>query len=265
MSPLIDTHNHLDYPGFDAERPALLAECAQLGVVRQVLIGVEREQWPQLWRVATGNPGLYAAPGLHPLYLSQHQEADIEALRAFCLDHRENERLCAIGEIGLDYFIEAPDKARQAWFFEQQVRLAMELDLPVLLHVRRAHADVVKILKRLRPPRAGIAHAFSGSYEEAREYLRLGFKLGLGGAPTWPQARRLQRVLPQLPLDAIVLETDAPDMPPAMYPDVRNSPTHLPAICAALAPLWDISAETLAATTTRNACAVFGWDEPHLA
>ncbi|WP_295468256.1 TatD family hydrolase [uncultured Pseudomonas sp.] len=265
MSPLIDTHNHLDYPGFDAERPALLAECAQLGVVRQVLIGVEREQWPQLWRVTTGNPGLYAAPGLHPLYLSRHQEADIEALRAFCLDHRENERLCAIGEIGLDYFIEAPDKARQAWFFEQQVRLAMELDLPVLLHVRRAHADVVKILKRLRPPRAGIAHAFSGSYEEAREYLRLGFKLGLGGAPTWPQARRLQRVLPRLPLDAIVLETDAPDMPPAMYPDVRNSPTHLPAICAALAPLWDVSAETLAATTTRNACAVFGWDDSHLA
>ncbi|MEH3022831.1 MAG: TatD family hydrolase [Pseudomonas oryzihabitans] len=265
MSPLIDTHNHLDYPGFDAERPALLAECARQGVVRQVLIGVEREQWPQLWRVATANPGLYAAPGLHPLYLARHQDADLEALRAFCLDHRENERLCAIGEIGLDYFIEAPDKARQAWFFERQVRLAMELELPVLLHVRRAHADVVKILKRLKPPRAGIAHAFSGSYEEAREYLRLGFKLGLGGAPTWPQARRLQRVLPRLPLDAIVLETDAPDMPPAMHPDVRNSPTHLPAICAALAPLWDISAETLATTTSRNACAVFGWDEAHLA
>ncbi|KUM41567.1 TatD family hydrolase [Pseudomonas sp. EpS/L25] len=265
MSPLIDTHNHLDYPGFDAERPALLAECARLGVVRQVLIGVEREQWPQLWRVTTENPGLYAAPGLHPLYLSRHQEADIEALRAFCLDLRDDRRLCAIGEIGLDYFIEAPDKARQAWFFEQQVHLAMELELPVLLHVRRAHADVVKILKRLKPPRAGIAHAFSGSYEEAREYLRLGFKLGLGGAPTWPQAKRLQRVLPQLPLDSIVLETDAPDMPPVMHPDRRNSPTHLPAICAALAPLWDVPAETLAATTTRNACAVFGWDDSHFA
>ena len=264
MSPLIDTHNHLDYPGFDAERPALLAECARLGVVRQVLIGVERQQWPQLWRVATGNPGLYAAPGLHPLYLSRHQEADLEALRAFCLEHREEERLCALGEIGLDYFIASPDKPRQAWFFEQQVRLAMELDLPVLLHVRRAHADVVKILKRLRPPRAGIAHAFSGSYEEAREYLRLGFKLGLGGAPTWPQAKRLQRVLPRLPLDSIVLETDAPDMPPVMHPDVRNSPTHLPTICAALAPLWQISAETLAATTTHNACAVFGWDAASL-
>ena len=265
MSPLIDTHNHLDYPGFDAERPALLAECARLGVVRQVLIGVERQQWPQLWRVATGNPGLYAAPGLHPLYLSRHQEADLEALRAFCLEHREEERLCALGEIGLDYFIASPDKPRQAWFLEQQVRLAMELDLPVLLHVRRAHADVVKILKRLRPPRAGIAHAFSGSYEEAREYLRLGFKLGLGGAPTWPQAKRLQRVLPQLPLDGIVLETDAPDMPPVMHPDVRNSPTHLPAICAALAPLWDVSPETLAAVTTHNACAVFGWNVASLA
>lgn len=265
MSLLIDTHNHLDYPNFDAERLALLANCARLGVVRQVLIGVERSQWPQLWRVATANPGLYAAPGLHPLYLSRHQEADIEALRAFCLEQRANPRLCAVGEIGLDYFIAAPDKPRQAWFFEQQVRLAMELELPVLLHVRRAHADVVKILKRLKPPRAGIAHAFSGSYEEAREYLRLGFKIGLGGAPTWPQAKRLQRVLPQLPLDAIVLETDAPDMPPAMYPEMRNSPTHLPAICAALAPLWHVSAETLADATTRNACAAFGWDPAQLA
>jgi TatD DNase family protein len=265
MSLLIDTHNHLDYPGFDAERSTLLAQCARLGVVRQVLIGVERKQWPQLWRVAMENPGLHAAPGLHPLYLQRHQDVDLDALRAFCLDRRADGRLCAIGEIGLDYFIEAPDKPRQAWFFEQQVRLAMELELPVLLHVRRAHADVVKILKRLRPPRAGIAHAFSGSYEEAREYLRLGFKIGLGGAPTWPQAKRLQRVLPRLPLEAIVLETDAPDMPPAMHPDVRNSPTHLPAICAALAPLWNVSAETLAATTTHNACAVFGWDPGQLA
>ena len=265
MSLLIDTHNHLDYPDFDVARPALLAECARLGVVRQVLIGVERSQWPQLWRVATANAGLHAAPGLHPLYLQRHQEADIEALRAFCLERRSDPRLCALGEIGLDYFIEAPDKARQAWFFEQQVRLAMELELPVLLHVRRAHADVVRILKRLKPPRAGIAHAFSGSFEEAREYLRLGFKIGLGGAPTWPQAKRLQRVLPQLPLEGIVLETDAPDMPPAMHPDVRNSPTHLPAICAALAPLWQVSPETLATVTTRNACAVFGWDAAGLA
>jgi len=260
MSLLIDTHNHLDYPDFDAERSALLAECARLGIARQVLIGVERSQWPQLWRVATRHDGLQAAPGLHPCYLHRHQDDDLAALRAFCLEHRADARLCALGEIGLDYFIEAPDKPRQAWFFEQQVRLAMELELPVLLHVRRAHADVAKILKRLKPPRAGIAHAFSGSYEEAREYLRLGFKIGLGGAPTWSQAKRLQRVLPQLPLDAIVLETDAPDMPPAMHPDVRNSPTHLPAICAALAPLWNVSAETLADATTRNACAVFGWD-----
>ena len=125
--------------------------------------------------------------------------------------------------------------------------------------MRRAHAATIATLKRQRLKRGGIIHAFAGSYEEAREYLRLGFKLGLGGAPTWPQALRLRKMVAQLPAEAIVLETDAPDMAPAMYPSLRNSPEHLPAICTALAELRGVTPEELAAASSRNAAELFGW------
>jgi surface antigen len=151
-----------------------------------------------------------------------------------------------VGEIGLDYFIETLDRERQQALFDAQLQLAADFDLPALIHVRRSHAAVIATLKRFKLKRAGIIHAFAGSREEAREYIKLGFKLGLGGAPTWPQALRMHRVLAELPLDSIVLETDSPDMAPAMFPGTQY-PAHLPAICAALAELMNISPEQLAA------------------
>ena len=132
-------------------------------------------------------------------------------------------------------------------------------NLPALIHVRRSHAAVIATLKRFRLKRAGIIHAFAGSKEEAREYIKLGFKLGLGGAATWPQALRMHRVLADLPLESVVLETDSPDMAPAMFPGQRNSPAHLPAICSALAGIMAISPEQLAAASTANACELFNW------
>jgi TatD DNase family protein len=164
-----------------------------------------------------------------------------------------------VGEIGLDYFLPELDRQIQQQLFEAQLQLAADFNLPALLHVRRSHAQVIATLKRFKLQRGGIVHAFSGSREEAREYIKLGFKLGLGGAATWPQALRLRKVLPDLPLDAIVLETDAPGMAPAMYPNQRNSPQYLPDICRALAEIMGISPEQLAKATTANACEVFGW------
>jgi TatD DNase family protein len=143
--------------------------------------------------------------------------------------------------------------------FDAQLQLAADFNLPALIHVRRSHAAVIATLKRFRLPRAGIIHAFAGSKEESREYIKLGFKLGLGGAATWPQALRMHRVLAELPLESVVLETDSPDMAPAMYPGQRNSPAHLPAICAALAGIMAISPERLAAVSTANACELFNW------
>lgn len=257
---LIDTHNHIDFPGFDADRPALLERCRALGVERQVLLGVFRENWERVLQLAEQHTELYAALGLHPIYLAQHKPVHLRDLREMLQRLAGHPKLCAVGEIGLDYYVEELDREAQQALFEEQLRIAIDCELPVLLHVRRSHAAVIATLKRFRVPRRGIVHAFAGSREEAREYLKLGFRLGLGGAPTWPQANRLRKVVAELPLEAIVLETDAPDMAPAMYPGQRNSPEHLPAICEALAELRGVSAEELAAASTRNAREVFGWN-----
>ena len=257
---LIDTHTHLDFPDFDADRPELLARSRARGVKRLVLLGVAQAHWQRLWALVQGEPGLYAAFGLHPVYLQQHQPADLAQLRDWLERLQGDPRLCAIGEIGLDYFLPTLDRAEQQRLFEAQLQLACDFQLPALLHVRRSHAAVIATLKRLRPARGGIVHAFAGSYEEAREYQRLGFRLGFGGAATWPQALRLRKVLARLPLDWLVLETDAPDMAPAMHPQQRNSPEFLPDICTELAGVLGVSADCLATASSRNAAALFGWE-----
>lgn len=257
---LIDTHTHLDFPDFDMDRSALLDSCRAQGVTKLVVLGVHQANWQRVWDLALAEDGVYAAFGLHPAYLHEHQPAHVDQLRDWLTRYAGHPKLCAVGEFGLDYFLEHLDREQQQRLFEAQLKLAIECELPALLHVRRAHAATISTLKRFRPPRGGIIHAFAGSAEEAREYLKLGFKLGLGGAPTWPQALRLRKVVAQLPLEAIVLETDSPDMAPSMYPNQRNSPQHLPAICAALAELRGISAEQLASVSSHNAAELFNWN-----
>ncbi|ERI52232.1 TatD family hydrolase [Pseudomonas sp. EGD-AK9] len=256
---LIDTHTHLDFPDFDADRAEVLARSRALGVERLVVLGVYQANWQRLWDLVQAQKGLYAAFGLHPVYLEQHLPEHLSELRAWLTRLAGHPRLCALGEFGLDYYLDSLDRQRQQALFEAQLALAAEFELPALLHVRRAHAATIATLKRFRLKRGGIVHAFAGSYEEAREYLKLGFRLGLGGAATWPQANRLRKVLTQLPLAAMVLETDAPDMAPAMHPNQRNSPEYLADICAELAALRGITAEELAAASSRNACELFGW------
>ncbi len=256
---LIDTHTHLDFPDFDADRSAVLARCEKLGVERMVVLGVYQRNWQRLWDLTLSNPAVHAAFGLHPVYLNEHRPEHLTGLGDWLSRLRGHPQLCAVGEIGLDYYIETLDRQAQQPLFEAQLQLAADFNLPALIHVRRSHADVIATLKRFRLQRSGIIHAFAGSYEEAREYIKLGFKLGLGGAATWPQALRMHRVIAQLPLDSVVLETDAPDMAPAMFPGQRNSPAHLPQICAALAELMNISAGQLAEASTRNARELFGW------
>lgn len=261
---LIDSHTHLDFPDFDADRAALLADSRARGVGRMVVLGVYQDNWQRVWDLVQGDSQLYAAFGLHPVYLDEHQPADLQHLGDWLARLAGHRQLCAVGEIGLDYFLQHLDRERQQALFEAQLKLAADFQLPALLHVRRSHAAVIATLKRFKLQRGGIIHAFAGSREEAREYLKLGFKLGLGGAATWPQALRLRKLLAELPLESLVLETDSPDMAPAMYPNQRNSPQHLPEICAALAEIIGISAEHLASASTRNACEVFGWPSASL-
>jgi len=258
---LIDTHTHLDFPDFDPDRTSLLARSRALGVRQMVVLGVYQDNWQRLWDWVQTDPQLYAAFGLHPVYLEQHRPEHVRELGQWLERLAGHPQLCAVGEIGLDYFLPELDRDAQQALFEAQLSLAADASLPALLHVRRSHAPVIATLKRFRLKRGGIIHAFAGSREEAREYIKLGFKLGLGGAATWPQALRLRKVIADLPLESIVLETDSPDMAPFMYPNQRNSPEHLPAICEALAGVMGISAEVLAEASTANACEVFGWDD----
>ena len=258
---LIDTHTHLDFPDFDADRLQLLADSRALGVERMVVLGVYQSNWQRMWDLVQTDSQLHAAFGLHPVYLNEHRPEHVVELGQWLSRLAGHPQVCAVGEIGLDYFLPELDREGQQQLFEAQLQLAADFALPALLHVRRSHAQVIATLKRFKLQRGGIVHAFAGSREEAREYIKLGFKLGLGGAATWPQALRLRKVIVDLPLDAIVLETDSPDMAPAMYPNQRNSPQHLPDICRALAELMGISAEQLADATTANACEVFGWPQ----
>lgn len=256
---LIDTHTHLDFDDFDADRQAVLSHCRQLHVERMVVLGVYQRNLQRVWDLALNEPSVYAALGLHPVYLEEHQPGHMQILRDRLAELAGHPKLCAVGEIGLDYYVESLDRERQKALFNSQLQMASDFNLPALLHVRRSHADTIAALKRFKLKRSGIVHAFSGSREEAREYIKLGFKLGLGGAATWPQALRMHRVIAELPLDSVVLETDSPDMAPAMFPGQRNSPEHLPEICTALAQLMNIPATSLASASTENACEVFGW------
>ena len=256
---LIDSHTHLDFPDFDADRTQLLARSRASGVEQMVVLGVYQHNWQRLWDLVQTDSQLYAAFGLHPVYLDDHRPEHVIELGQWLSRLAQHPQVCAVGEIGLDYFLPELDRDGQQQLFEAQLQLAADFQLPALLHVRRSHAQVIATLKRLRLKRGGIVHAFAGSREEAREYIKLGFKLGLGGAATWPQALRLRKVIADLPLDALVLETDAPDMAPAMHPNQRNSPEYLPDICQALAEVMGISPERLAEATTANACEVFGW------
>jgi TatD DNase family protein len=256
---LIDTHTHLDFPDFDADRQALMAQSRALGVREMVVLGVYQGNWQRVWELVQSDPDLHAAFGLHPVYLEDHRPEHLTELGDWLGRLAGHRQLCAVGEIGLDYFIETLDRERQQALFDAQLQLAVDFHLPALIHVRRSHAAVIATLKRFKLKRAGIIHAFAGSQEEAREYIKLGFKLGLGGAATWPQALRMHRVLARLPLESVVLETDAPDMAPAMFPGQRNSPAHLPAICTALAQIMSLAPEQLAAASSANARELFNW------
>jgi TatD DNase family protein len=256
---LIDTHTHLDFPDFDVDRPALLANARAVGVQRMVVLGVHQANWQRVWELVQSDDQLYAALGLHPVYLDEHTPEHLTELRDWLARLADYRQLCAVGEFGLDYFLENLDRARQQTLFEAQLALAAEFELPALLHVRRSHAQIIATLKRFKLKRGGIIHAFAGSYEEAREYLKLGFKLGLGGAATWPQAVKLRKTVARLPLEAVVLETDSPDMAPVMFAGVRNSPEHLPQIAVALAEVMGVEVSALSEASTANACELFNW------
>ena len=248
---LVDTHCHLDAAEFDGDRAAVAAAAAQAGVGLIVVPSVERANFGAVASVCREYSGCVAAYGIHPMYVERALEADLDALREVLL----REHPLAVGEIGLDHFVEPRDELRQEFYFSAQLKIARDANLPVLLHVRRSIDAVLKQLRRCPVP-GGIAHAFNGSRQQADEFVKLGFKLGFGGAMTFPRASRIRELAATLPLDAIVLETDAPDIPPEWKAGARNAPDQLPRIAQVLAGLRGIDVQEIAAATTANANAV---------
>lgn len=248
---LVDTHCHLDAAEFDSDRDSVVQAAAHCGVGQIVIPAVERANFGAVTSLCRDYSGYAAAYGIHPMYVDRAREEDLDALR----ETLTREQAVAVGEIGLDRYIEPRDDARQEFWFAAQLKLAREHKLPVLLHVRRAIDPVLKHLRRARVL-GGIAHAFNGSRQQADEFIKLGFKLGFGGAMSFPGSSRIRELAANLPLDAIVLETDAPDIPPVWRAGQRNSPDQLPRIAEVLAELRGMTAAEVAVATTANAHAV---------
>lgn len=254
---LIDSHCHLDAAEFDADRAAVVARARASGVRAQVLPAVNAASWPVLRAVCASAPGLYAAYGLHPMYLEAHRDAHLDALRGWI----ERERPVAVGECGLDLFVDGLDPARQQCFFDGQLRLARDFDLPLIVHARRAVDQVLASIRRFAPLR-GVVHSFSGSEDQAKRLVDAGFLLGFGGPVTYERAQRLRRIAASLPLEALLLETDAPDQPDAEIRGQRNEPARLPVVCTVIAGLRGMAPETLAEATAHNAVRLFALPLP---
>jgi len=257
----IDTHCHLDDAEFDADRDAVVARARAARVGMIVVPAVDAASFGPVRELAH-RYGLAYALGIHPMRTDRSPDADLDVLRRALDEHHADPRLVAIGEIGLDHFVPGLDRERQTAFFVAQLELAAEFDLPVLLHLRRSIDSVLKELRKRRV-RGGIAHAFNGSSQQAEVFVGLGFKLGFGGALTFDRALHIRRVAAAVPIEAIVMETDAPDSAPQwLYRTaaereagaaMRNVSAELPRIGVVLAGLRGIDAMVLETVTTANA------------
>lgn len=250
---LIDSHCHLDAAEFDPDRAQVVARAAAAGVARQIVPAITAASWPKLREVCAAATGLHPAYGLHPMYLSDHQAPHLAELREWI----ERERPVAVGECGLDYFVEGLDPAQQSFYFDGQLALAREFDLPVIVHARRAVDAVLSAVKRVGGLR-GVVHSFSGSPEQARQLWQMGFLIGLGGPVTYDRANRLRGLVATMPLEYLLLETDAPDQPDAGIRGQRNEPARLAAVCDTIAALRGVDPNEVAKTTTKNAERLFG-------
>jgi TatD DNase family protein len=258
----VDTHCHLDAPEFQ-DTLALIVDRATSSDVKALLLPtVQSSDWEQAKKLShqfsPQIPGLVYTLGIHPLYIHQAQESDIEMLKTQIQLSLGDPRFVGIGEIGLDYFVEGLDPQRQEYFFHEQLDLAEQFQLPVILHVRRSQDAILKALRK-RKLSGGIAHAFNGSHQQAEQFIELGFKLGFGGAATYDRALQIRRLLIEMPIESIVTETDAPDIPPAWLKEeggVMNEPALLSRIARQLADIRGINHQEFATAVWQNAMQV---------
>lgn len=251
---LVDSHSHFDVAAFDEDRCDVLRRARQTGIVAQIVPAIDAAGWTRLGEVCAADESLHPAYGLHPIYLPEHRPEHLDALRQLL----ESDQPCvALGEIGLDHFLENLSRYEQQVYFDAQLALAREFDLPVIVHARRAFDAVIATLRRY-PGVRGVVHSFSGSTEQATQLHKLGFMLGIGGPVTYERAQRLRSTVASMPLEQLLLETDSPDQPDSQWRGQRNEPARLIHVLDAIATIRTESHEQIAAATTANAERLFG-------
>lgn len=259
----IDSHCHLDASEFGGVSLDVAELAARAGVSAIIIPAVHRTNFKPVAELARQREECFYALGIHPMYVPTSEEADLwhlrEKISSLMAGADTDRKLVAIGEIGLDFFLpelaQSPLREKQEYFYIEQLKLARDFDLPVLLHVRRSQDTILKHLRRIKVP-GGIAHAFNGSMQQARAFIELGFKLGFGGAMTFTRALQIRRLAVDLPLNSIVLETDAPDIPPSWLSNEINTPAQLPRVGQLLAELRNVSTQEIAETTSASVMAV---------
>ncbi|MBS0381090.1 MAG: TatD family hydrolase [Proteobacteria bacterium] len=250
---MFDSHAHLDAPEFDGDRGQVLRAARAAGVTGLLVPAVTAASWPRLHALCESESGLHPAYGLHPCYLSRHSDDDLAALEDWLHGHRA----AAVGECGLDHFEPGLDHTRQLWLLRGQLEIAFRRNLPLVLHARRAFEETILELRRFGKPLRGVVHSFSGSAEQARQLWQLGFHVGIGGPVTYDRAQRLRRVVAVLPIESLLLETDAPDQPGMQHRGQRNEPAFLVEVLRCVAALRNMDPTELARTTTANARRLF--------
>ena len=250
---LVDSHCHLDAAEFDRDRDAVIARARAAGVHRQLVPAVSAAGWPKLRDICASTDGLFPAYGLHPMYLHDHRDEHLAELD----DWIKREQPHAIGECGLDFFVDGLDRHAQQHFFDGQLALAREHRLPLIVHARRSVDAVIASIKRIGDLH-GVVHSFSGSAEQARQLAQLGFLVGLGGPVTYERANRLRALAASVPIESLLLETDAPDQPDAGIRGQRNEPARLANVLQVVADLRGETPAVIAAATCANAERLFG-------
>ncbi|AHM75860.2 TatD family hydrolase [Yersinia hibernica] len=255
MPYFIDTHCHFDFPPFSGAEMASLTSAAQANVRQIIVPAVSADYFSRILDLAANYPPLFAALGLHPLYIARHQEADLATLASALRD--KTDKLVAVGEIGLDLYMDEPQLPRQLTLLNAQLQLAKQHDLPVILHSRRSHDPLAAVLRKAALPRAGVVHGFAGSLVQAQAFIRLGYYIGVGGTITYERAQKTRHVMATLPLSALLLETDAPDMPLAGFQGQPNRPERAANVFAVLCELRPETPQEIAAQLLENSQQLF--------
>jgi len=250
---LIDSHSHIDFTEFDHDRSEAIARAEKAGISQIIVSSTTAERWLLVNNVVENYPSIcHAAYGLHPMFMQDHKAEDLDRLKSWL----KNNKAVAVGEIGLDFFIDDPEEDAQISLFVSQLEIATELNLPVIIHARKSLDIVLKHL-RLFPGIRGSVHSFSGSGQQAQQLIDMGFYLGFGGPITYTRATKLRKLLIDLPLDALLIETDSPDQPDYQHHGQRNEPAYLLIVAQAIAELRNVDIGLIAEATSKNARALF--------